>query len=283
MLNFKDYYSLIGFCPGYAGDASMNSDSNSGSEPDPLSALDYNPDQMVMMLDFDGTLVDIAPTPDAISFTDKDAELLKALESSHEGAIAIVSGRAIDDLQAYLTAYSGAIAGGHGAEFRMDGERSLSAAVDEDKLMQIKSAVRAFVQSDERILLEEKATGMVMHFRAHPVCEDKVVQFASALVAGHQDFKIQEAKMAIEIKPTHASKEGAMEKLVEHASMQGRKVFFAGDDTTDEAAFGWVNKQGGVSVKIGPGPTSATHRIANPSAFKAWLSKTAAKKQQNTH
>jgi trehalose 6-phosphate phosphatase len=157
-----------------------------------------------MMLDFDGTLVDIAPTPDSIQFSSEDAALLAKLEDAHGGAVAIVSGRAIDDLEQYLTSFGGLIAGGHGAEFRIDGRRSLAGEVDESQLEEIKQAVISFGKSDPRILLEHKSTGIVMHYRAHPECESDVIELAKSLVEKRPDFKLQFAKMAVEIKPAAA-------------------------------------------------------------------------------
>jgi trehalose 6-phosphate phosphatase len=249
---------------------SLDADSGSSS-PRPLNQLTYDPATSAMMLDFDGTLVDIAPTPDSIQFSSEDAALLAKLEDAHGGAVAIVSGRAIDDLEQYLTSFGGLIAGGHGAEFRIDGRRSLAGEVDESQLEEIKQAVISFGKSDPRILLEHKSTGIVMHYRAHPECESDVIELAKSLVEKRPDFKLQFAKMAVEIKPAAASKASAMEALLQEKPVSGRRIFFAGDDVTDESAFEWVNAQGGITVKIGDEETSAGYRCSDPTEFKAWL------------
>lgn len=263
-----EYYAFIGFCPDVDQDVT--------DDAADLETLAYTPTDHAMMLDFDGTLVDIAPTPDAISFDAKDDALLRRLAASHDGAIALVSGRAIDDLDGFVGDFPGAMAGGHGAEVRVDGERSLADEVDADKLEQLKSAVRSFAEAEPRLLIEEKATGIVMHYRAHPDCEGKVVGFATSLVDGHEGFGLQFAKMAVEIRPEGASKAGAMATLMQAKPFLGRAPFFAGDDVTDEAAFDWINEQGGVSVRIGPGPTKAQYRTATPRSFKDWLDRVAA-------
>ncbi|MEN0087740.1 MAG: trehalose-phosphatase [Pseudomonadota bacterium] len=290
MYPVSEYYALIGFCPtvepdrrqtdglqlraGEQGAGDMAHEN--ADEPADLEGLSYDPADHAMMLDFDGTLVDIAATPDAVTFAERDDALLRRLSQNHGGALAIVSGRAIDDLDGFITDFPGAMAGGHGAELRVDGEQSLADHIDEDKLEQLKAAVRSFAEAEPRLLIEEKATGIVMHYRAHPDCEDKAVSFAKSLVDGHSDFGVQYSKMAVEIRPKGASKASAMEKLLESKPFAGRAPFFAGDDVTDEDAFDWVNAQGGISVRIGPGPTKALYRTPTPRSFKAWLDRAAA-------
>ncbi|MEO0496453.1 MAG: trehalose-phosphatase [Pseudomonadota bacterium] len=269
-----DYYGLIGFCPVPHADRAPDDGTNDmGDVPSHLDDLRYDPDAHAMMLDFDGTLVNIAPTPDAVIFEDHDGVLLSRLAAKHQGAIAIVSGRAIDDLEHFMAEFPGAMAGGHGAELRINGKRRLADDVDQIKLEQLKESVRAFADSDPRLLIEDKTTGIVLHFRAHPDCEDKAHSFAEALVQGHEGFDVQHAKMAVEIRPDGASKAGAMEAILGEPQFAGRKPFFAGDDVTDEAAFEWVNAKGGISVKIGPEPTRAQYCTSTPRSFKAWLNR----------
>ncbi|MEO0636345.1 MAG: trehalose-phosphatase [Pseudomonadota bacterium] len=236
-----------------------------------LEQLCYQPRSHAMFLDFDGTLVDLAHTPDAVVVTSGDAELLRLLLDAHEGSVAIVSGRAIDDLERFLPGFTGDLAGGHGAEFRINGQRSLAPSVRVGELEHIKAEVRSYAATLPKLLVEEKATGIVLHYRAHPECEDDAIVFAQTLAGSSPDFEVQRAKMAVELRPRGISKAAAMDHMLALDGFAGRKPFFAGDDVTDEAAFGWVNDQGGISVRVDDGTTGAQFQTPSPTDFKSWL------------
>ena len=124
---------------------------------------------------------------------------------------------------------------------------------------------------DPRVIAEDKSFGIVLHFRQHPELECKVREFLTILVGEDDAFELQSAKMAVEIKPKGISKADAIGRIMAFEEFAGRNIVFAGDDVTDESAFSWVNQQGGVTVRIGEGPTCARYRTHSPSTFKAWL------------
>lgn len=258
MPNQWDYYSMVGFQP----------DTN---PPEELERLTIDDDETAVFLDFDGTLVDIAPTPDAIEVDDALKSLLNTLLQRHGGAVAIVSGRNLQVIDHYLEGFAGTVSGGHGAELRHGDVHQAGIECDFERLDHIKNAVREFAAIDTRVMAEDKSFGIVLHFRQHPELECKVRDFLSSLVGDDDQFEIQAAKKALEIKPRGISKADAIKRIAEFSDFAGRKIVFAGDDTTDETAFCWVNENGGVTVKIGEGPTCARYRSASPSAFKAWL------------
>lgn len=253
-----DYYSLVGF-------------SSDVQSPEGLERLTIPPKETALFIDFDGTFVDIAPTPDAITVSQQDAELLELLSEHHHGAISIVSGRNLADIDHHLGGFSGTASGGHGAELRRNGKRSPMVTCDAEQLEHIRNAVREFSGIDPRILVEEKSFGIVMHFREHPELEAKVRDFATGLVGDDCDFETLTAKMAIEIKLKEISKAKAIERIMSFDEFRGRTVVFAGDDETDENAFCWVNGQGGITIKIGEGLTLAHYRVESPTKFKSWL------------
>ena len=258
MPNQWDYYSMVGFQP-------------ETNPPEELERLTINDDETSLFLDFDGTLVDIAPTPDAIEVNDTLKALLNDLHQRHGGAVAIVSGRNLQVIDHYLGGFAGTVSGGHGAELRHGSEQQDGIECDFERLDHFKNAVREFAAIDTRIMAEDKSFGIVLHFRQHPDLECKVRDFLKSLVGDDDQFEIQAAKMALEIKPKGISKADAIKRITEFPEFVDRNILFAGDDTTDETAFSWVNEKGGVTIKIGEGPTCAHYRTASPSSFKAWL------------
>lgn len=258
MQNQWDYYSMVGFAP-------------ETNRPEDLERLSVSADETALFLDFDGTLVDIAPTPDAIRVDEAVRSLLKQLGRRHKGAVSIVSGRNLKEIEHYLGDSAATISGGHGAELRHGLERVQGITCDTERLDHIKNAVKEFAILDPRVIAEDKSFGIVLHFRQHPELECKVRDFLTILVGQDDDFELQAAKMAVEIKPRGISKADAIGRIMAFEEFAGRKILFAGDDDTDESAFSWVNQQGGVTIKIGEGPTCARYRTQNPSTFKSWL------------
>jgi len=258
MSNQWDYYNMVGFAPEI-------------SPPDDLERLSISETETALFLDFDGTLVDIAPTPDAISVDDSLKSLLTELNRRHDGAVSIVSGRNLREIEHYLGDSAPTISGGHGAELRHGGEHVEGVKCDADRLDHIKKAVKEFAILDPRVIVEDKSFGIVLHFRQYPELECKVREFLTILVGEDDAFELQPAKMAVEIKPKGISKAGAIGRIMAFKEFAGRNILFAGDDVTDESAFSRVNQQGGVTVRIGEGPTCAHYRTQSPSTFKAWL------------
>ncbi|WP_306118024.1 MULTISPECIES: trehalose-phosphatase [unclassified Roseitalea] len=253
-----DYYALTGF-------------SHEGDIPTPLEMLEMNLAETALFLDFDGTVVDIADRPDAIEISDDDKGLLERASRATGGALAMVSGRSIDDLERYIDGVPCALAGGHGVEFRFtDGQRE-TARFNRDNLERLRSAAEAFAQAEPRIFIEHKTAGIVLHFRQHPEMEDKARTFAEAMVLDDPESEVQPGKMVFEIKPKAVSKARAIERLMETPPFAGRRILFAGDDHTDELAFGALRQKGAICVKIGEEQTKAEYASPSPEAFKAWL------------
>lgn len=252
------FYEFVGFKPAIAS-------------PDDLSHVSIDTDTHALLLDFDGTFADIAATPDAVKVARSDLALLNQLAHRFDDAVAIVSGRNLDDVAAYLSAYEGTISGGHGCEFRENGQTLREAAHDAERLEHIKNAVFELAIVDPRVIAEDKTFGIALHFRQNPEVEGKVRNFIDCLIGDDPDFEIQQAKMALEVKPKGISKAMAIERIMQSDAFRGRTMVYAGDDDTDEAAFAYVNDHDGISVKVGDGPTIAHHRVATPRALKLWL------------
>jgi trehalose 6-phosphate phosphatase len=227
-----------------------------------------------LFLDFDGTLVDLAPRPDAITVDAGLPDLLAGLSRQMGGALALVSGRAVDDLRRHLTAFSGVIVGGHGAEWRLAATTEPRVHVEASDLAAMTQAAGDFAATHPDLLLERKPTGLVLHYRAAPARQGDVERFAHSLAAHHPAFETHASKMAVEMRPLGVGKDKALADLMALPVFANRIPVIFGDDTTDEPAMVWAQDRGGVGIKVGPGPTQAVHRLNAPvdvlATLRAW-------------
>ena len=226
-----------------------------------------------LFLDFDGTLVELAETPDAIEPDPGLPALLAALHAATGGAMALVTGRGVDDLLRHLPGFPGTIVGGHGAERRHEGARESHPAATGETLAQATDALHDFAEGRDGLLVEEKATGTVLHYRRAPEREAEVQDEVSRLAEAHPEFERHDSKMAAELRPSGIGKDKAILELMERAPFAGRRPIFAGDDTTDEPALAWVAARGGLSIRVGGGATNATSALSDPAEMRAELAR----------
>ncbi|MEI4471863.1 trehalose-phosphatase [Frigidibacter sp. MR17.24] len=228
-----------------------------------------DPAHDALFLDFDGTLVAIAPTPDAVIVPPALAPLLTALSARLGGALALVSGRALDEIAGFLPGYGGPAIGSHGAEAR--GLPGLAGGgVGPRDLAALHDRFRAFAAA-EGLLFEPKPHGAAIHFRARPEAEARARAFVTEVLAGEPGLALQTAKMAFELRPEGATKDAALRAAVAAAPFAGRRPVYLGDDTTDEPAIAWAGSSGGIGVKVGDGDSAARHRLSGPAEVLGWL------------
>ncbi|WP_380711105.1 trehalose-phosphatase [Sinirhodobacter huangdaonensis] len=220
-----------------------------------------------LFLDFDGTLVGIAPRPDAVVVPPGLAAHLRRLSDAFDGALAIVSGRSLPELARFLDGFEGLLVGSHGAEARGMTPPLAHAPAG---IGAVQAALSAFA-AREGLLYEPKTLGGAVHFRDRPAAGAAVAAFADALAAASPGFAVQPAKMAFELKPEGASKDRALAALAALPAFAGRAPVFLGDDATDEPALAWAGAQGGFGVKVGPGDSTARYRLPDPGAVLRWL------------
>ena len=233
-----------------------------------LSALK---EPVAVFTDFDGTLVDIAQTPDAVHVPDNLVARLETLSDTLSGAFAIVTGRMIAEVDLFLTPANFSIAGSHGAEHRHadqtlapTDEVGTSAQTIADELTQV-------LGTDTRILIEKKHAGVAAHYRKAPEREDDVRSAIEAAVAELPDFTLVDGKKVIEARASETNKGDAVRRLMRLAPFRGRLPIFLGDDVTDEDGFAAVQDLGGFGIKIGDGPTAALYRLPDVAAARALL------------
>ncbi|GAB4357138.1 MAG: trehalose-phosphatase [Kiloniellaceae bacterium] len=231
-----------------------------------------DPDTDALFLDVDGTLLTIAPHPDAVEVSDDLLRLLDRLAARTDGAVALISGRAIANLDALFDPLRLPCAGVHGLERRgADAvvHRSNAAAL----LEPLRPALAGFVAARHGLLLEDKQQSLALHFRNAPGCEGEAEAFIRALIAPHaKELELKRGKMVLEVKPSGANKGTAIAAFMTEPPFSGRRPVFIGDDVTDEDGFAVVNRLGGLSIRVGSGGrTAAACRLADEAAVHAWL------------
>jgi trehalose 6-phosphate phosphatase len=224
-----------------------------------------------LFLDFDGTLTDIAPRPDAVVLHDDLPELLKQLQQRLGGAVALVTGRAQDDIDPMLAPWrlTLPVAYEHGA-VRRSADQTLSLA-EQPPLARALAAAQSLADRHPGLLVEHKRMSVALHFRQAPeLASDCLATMAEA--AG-QDAGLQllHGKAVVEVKSARVGKGLAIEAFMAEPPFAGRVPVFVGDDVTDEPGFVAVQRLGGDGIKVGRGETAAAHRIDDPTALRHWL------------
>jgi len=222
-----------------------------------------------LFLDFDGTLVDIAETPEAIEVPPALVGLLGDLHDWLDGAIAVVSGRQIDVLDRFLAPLRLCAAGEHGVQRRdPNGEMREQPAPD---LACVLDAANQLAGAHAGLLVERKHAAVALHYRLAPELEALCRDQMQRAIDGDPRFELLHGKSVFEVKPAGINKGIAIDAFMQEAPFIGRTPVFAGDDTTDESGFAVVQPAGGVAIKVGSGPSLAQHRLDSPRAVFEWL------------
>jgi trehalose 6-phosphate phosphatase len=255
------YYQMTGFMQGDAD----------APEPDEAECRLPDPTKAALFLDFDGTLIDIADTPDGVTVPPEVAQLLTRATERLDGRVAIVSGRTVADLRRFLPDFAGPLVGAHGTEMHRDGETRRIVDVDAESVAHLQRLVRDFAKLQPAFLVEDKPTGVVLHYRAAQELGALAMGFMDSVAKAAEGFKLQPALCAYEIKPEGAGKDVAIEALMTGAPFAGHLPIYAGDDLTDEPALQLAMDLGGAAIKVGTCDTVARHRIDTPEGLRAQL------------
>ena len=228
---------------------------------------------IALFLDFDGTLAEIAPRPDAVQVEPGLVETLERLRGRLGGALAIVTGRPVAVIDGFLAPARLDTAGLHGVERRVGGATTGSRAEDHPDLRRHVARLQAESAALANVLIEDKGASVAVHWRLANQddaarAEDLVKAAAEALGSA---YRLQLGKAVGEIVPAQATKAHAIRAFLEQAPYTGRRPLFFGDDRTDEIAFASVEEDGGVAVRVGDGETVASRRLPDPAAVRALL------------
>jgi trehalose 6-phosphate phosphatase len=238
----------------------------SESAPPPLSRLA----PAALFLDFDGTLVELADAPGAISVPRGLKPLLDRLAERLQGRLAIVSGRALEDLQRHLGGAAAVLSGSHGAELRYADGRCIPVSAPPG-LAAAREEVRRFAAGAAGLLVEDKPAGVALHYRLAPARERAVGDFLADL-ADRSGLALQRGKMVAELRPEGTDKGAAVRRLMAEPPFAGGRPVFVGDDLTDEHAFEAAAALGGAGVLVGPArSTAARWRLDGVAEVTLWL------------
>jgi trehalose 6-phosphate phosphatase len=222
-----------------------------------------------LFLDFDGTMVDIAPQPHAVQVPPPLLDVLRELQDYLHGAIAVISGRPIAQLDDFLLPVKLPVAGVHGAERRgADGRMHL---LHTHPLDRVEHAARSLATRHPGLLVETKRGSLALHYRLAPELEDECLRAMQEAVEESPGVTLLRGKMVVEAKPGGASKGRAIEDFLAEPPFTGRVPVFIGDDVTDEVGFSTVQRLGGLGIKVGEGATVAWRRLADPQALRQEL------------
>ncbi len=222
--------------------AEMKSDCPIIEIPAPISELS-------LFLDFDGTLVEIAETPDLIEVPTDLPDLLHAAAHRLDGRLLIVSGRTISDIDRYLGDPFLSVSGSHGMELRLDGATS-EIASEAAAMAEIESEAQSVSETLPGLLVERKRYGVALHYRQAPDLADRV-RIVAETIAKRHGFALKLGKMVCEILPAASDKGRAVLDIMGSSPFSGTVGLFIGDDITDEDGFRAVQKLGGLGVIVG--------------------------------
>jgi len=234
-----------------------------------------------LFLDFDGTVVDIAPHPEAVRVPRPLIETLQWLHDYLGGAVAVISGRPIEQIDQFLMPLRLPVAGVHGAERRgADGAVTL---LSTHPLQAVEEAAQALAAQHPSLRVENKRGSLALHYRQAPQLEALCLDTMQQAVESSPGLTLLRGKMVVEAKPGGASKGRAIEAFLKEPPFEGRVPVFIGDDITDEVGFSTVQRLGGLGVKVGDGASVAWRRLPDPAALRQEMEAAVAAKNARTH
>ena len=222
-----------------------------------------------LLLDLDGTLLDLAPTPDSVVVPAGLPDTLRALRDRLDGALAIVTGRPVETIDALLGDAPYAVAGEHGGAVRHAPGEALQRPPLPAPPAELLAAAERLAATHAGVLLERKARGFALHFRAVPESGPVMHDALAEVLAGSSTFELLQAHMLWEVRPRGMDKGKAVQALMARAPFAGRTPVFIGDDVTDEDAMRAVRALRGAGFQV-------AEAFGSPAAVRAWLDGAAA-------
>lgn len=237
-----------------------------------MTFLSLDPSRTALFLDVDGTLLEIVDDPASVVADSLLIDLLRDAESRLAGALALISGRKIAEIDRIFSPALFTAAGAHGTEIRMPGG-SVERAAPAGPPASLVETLRAFANEHPGLLLEVKETAVALHYRRAPDLEaDARHRVEAALRDIAEEFRLIDGKMVLEIAPRSHDKGAAIRSLMAHPRFAGRRPVFVGDDVTDEDGFAVVNELAGTSVHVGDNDrTLAMKSLPDVDAVRRWL------------
>jgi len=229
------------------------------------------PAKAAVFLDIDGTLLELAATPDQVEVHHEVKTLLPALSQRLNGALALITGRTLADADRLFPGMALPVAGLHGL-VRRTPEGHVHSPPPLPDIGQLRGELATFVARHGGLLLEDKGSSLAVHYRKAPRLAPHVYRIVRKRVANaHASWRLQPGKAMVEIGPVGRDKGTAICEFMTERPFHGRTPVFVGDDRTDEHGFAAVASMGGWGVKVGRGPTHAAYRLRDVMAVRLWL------------
>ncbi len=225
-----------------------------------------------LFLDLDGTLSPLKEKPADVVLETRLLDLLQQLHRRLDGALAIISGRSINDLSRLLSPLELPLAGQHGAERHDEVNGYSLSEPDYATLHEAREELRRFLGAHPELELEDKGASLALHYRNAPDKQPTIERQLDSLRERLGDALIMHGgKSVFELRTTSCNKGEAIHHFMQAAPFAKRTPVFLGDDLTDEDGFEAVNALGGYSIKVGQGETRARYRLDDTHAVEAWL------------
>ena len=222
-----------------------------------------------LFLDFDGTLAPIAPRPEEVHLPTWVVPTLRRLRAPLDGALVIVSGRPLAEIDAFLSPLRLPAVGVHGVERRLaDGRIRRHSGGPPAAALQ---AAQRLAAVHAALRIESKPGGFALHYRQAPELQGLCIDAVESALAGDAQWEALRGKCVVEVKSRRVSKGAALRAFLAEPAFAGRVPVFAGDDTTDEDGIRAAQAAGGAGIKIGPGASEARYRLADVAAVARWL------------
>jgi len=229
--------------------------------------------RMALLLDIDGTLLDLAPTPREVWVPPDLAVTLNRLMERTEGALALVSGRSLNDIDLIFAPEQFPIVGGHGAEMRLSGDSEAVATHAPPMDQELKRRLAAVAKLSPGILLEDKGYSLALHYRLAPHAEKAIYEAVSLIRADlpNAPIEVLPGKCVCEIKHSGFTKASGVRELMTHAPFEGRQPLFIGDDVTDESVFAIMPDYDGFAFSVGRRAQGVGGHFDAPSDVREFL------------
>jgi len=250
------------------------------SSPDLVPAVDElarRLGEIAILLDIDGTLLDLAPTPREVWVPPDLSSTLDRLLEKTSGALALVSGRSLNDIDLIFAPDRFPAVGGHGAEMRLGADSEAVAAHAPPMDGELKRRLAAIAKLSPGILLEDKGYSLALHYRLAPHAERAIFEAVSLIRADTPNAPIEvlPGKCVCEIKPSGVTKATGVRELMTHEPFKGRRPIFIGDDVTDESVFAIVPEYGGLAFSVGRHVKGVAGYFGEPREVREWLARLA--------
>src|ERR1700690_4380856 len=231
--------------------------------------------EYAFLLDIDGTLLDLAPTPREVWVPPGLAQTLNRLHEKTSGAIALVSGRSLNDIDLIFAPEQFPAVGGHGAEMRISIGSEAVATHAPPMDQELKRRLAAIARLSPGILLEDKGYSLALHYRLAPHAEKAIYEAVSLIRADlpNAPIEVLPGKCVCEIKQAGFDKATGVIELMRHEPFKGRRPIFIGDDVTDESVFAIMPDLGGLAFSVGRRAQGVAGHFDEPRDVREWLAR----------